>query len=124
MENNSIETLVLAVKEQLEEQVKTNQSLADCLTAVNLVKSAVDNIHEKLNDQNLTLSEEDKKFIEKTIKQQFSDFRNYIELTLGKVRANNLQLFLQSDAKKWLVILIIGCLFLTYLYYFGLHCLK
>ena len=124
MENNSIETLVLAVKEQLEEQVKTNQSLADCLTAVNLVKSAVDNIHEKLNDQNLTLSEEDKKFIEKTIKQQFYDFRNYIELTLGKVRANNLQLFLQSDAKKWLVILIIGCLFLTYLYYFGLHCLK
>ena len=123
MEENKLETLELAAKEQAEEQAKTNQQLNDLITNVNHLRNEMSSFNEKLNNQNITV-EVDTRPIQEIITGGILKISLIIERAMEKQRSNIWQVFLQSDAKNWFVILVVAIIFLTYLYMFSLHCLK
>lgn len=123
MNEDKFETIELAVKEQSDELVKINQQLRDLFTTVNLLRNVVSDFQEKLNSQNITVNA-DTRPIQKIIDSAFLNMSLMIEKALSKMRSNFWQVFLQSDAKKWVVILVVAIFFLTYLYKFGLYCLE
>lgn len=120
MNEDKFETMELAVKEQSDELVKINQQLRDLFTTVNLLRNVVSDFQEKLNSQNITVNA-DTQPIQEMIDGALLKISYMIEKALEKQRSNNWQIFLQSDAKKWLVILVVAIIFLTYLYNFLLH---
>lgn len=120
MNEDKFETLELAVKEQSEELAKYIQQIQDLISIVNVIRGDVGSFSEKLDNQNITV-EADTRPVQKIIESAFSKMQFIIAGTLEKKRPNNLQVFLQSDAKKWAVILVVAVTFLTYLYWFSLH---
>jgi hypothetical protein len=123
MEENKLEMLEMVVKEQAEEQAKTNQLINDLITKVNLLRNEVSGFNEKLDNQNITVKT-DTQPIEEIITGGILKISLMIERVLDKQRSNIWQIFFQSDAKKWAVILAVAITFLTYLYWFSLDCLK
>ena len=117
METISNETLILAVKEVLEEQAKINLHLNDQGTAINIIMEKVNLLSKKQENKNSLAPEQIVEPIKKVIQQKFADLKFEMDLLRVKAPVNNLQLFLQSDAMRWIVILIVCCLFLTYLYF-------
>jgi len=123
MEENKLETLELAVKEQAEEQAKTNQLLRDFATHINLLRNEMSSFKEKLNYQNITVKT-DTRTIQEIMDRGISNINFTVEKAMEKQRSNIWQVFFQSDAKKWVVILVVAITFLTYLYMFSVHCLE
>jgi len=81
----------------------------------------VSSYDEKLKNLTINVREPDTRPIKEIVEKGFKDANQILDLRLNKVRENNWRLFLQSDAKKWVVILLIAALFLTYLYLFAIR---
>lgn len=64
---------------------------------------------------------QDAKSIQQTVEKGITEIKRLIETSLQKTESNNFKVFLESDGKKWLVVLLIALVFLTYLYNFGVH---
>ncbi|MBO9200230.1 MULTISPECIES: hypothetical protein [Niastella] len=120
MNEDKFETLELAIKEQSEELAKLSQQMQDLISIEKTVKSEVDSFSKKLATQKITV-ETDTQPIQKMIESAFIKINFIIESQLYKKQPNNLQVFFQSDAKKWAVILVVAVIFLTYLYWFSIH---
>lgn len=120
MNEDKFEMLELAVKDQAEELAKASQQIHEIFLIVNEFKGNVSGIYQKLDTQNITV-EADTRPIQKIIESAFLKINFKIENALDKKQPNNLQVFFQSDAKKWAVILVVAIIFLTYLYWFSLH---
>jgi hypothetical protein len=122
MNEDKFETLELAIKEQAEELTKLSQQTQDLISIVTILKNVVDSFSEKLANQKITV-EADTRPVQKIVESAILKISFMIENVLDKKRPNNLQVFFQSDAKKWAVILVVTVIFLTYLYWFSLHSL-
>jgi hypothetical protein len=120
MSEDKFEILELAVKEQSEELVKASQQIQELILIVNEFKAEVSNFSKKLDSQNISV-EADTRPVQKIVESAFLRINFMMENTLNKKQPNNLQVFFQSDAKKWAVILVVVVIFLTYLYWFSLH---
>ncbi|MCW3094352.1 MAG: hypothetical protein JWP81_5421 [Ferruginibacter sp.] len=59
--------------------------------------------------------------MQQTLENGIADIKFRVEMLTKKPESNNLRVFLESDAKKWAVILLVAITFLTYLYLFGIH---
>jgi hypothetical protein len=81
----------------------------------------VSSYDEKLKNLTINVREPDTRPIKEIVEKGFKHANQILDLRLNKVRENNWRLFLQSDAKKWVVILLIAALFLTYLYLFAIR---
>lgn len=115
------EKLELAIRDFEQEQASTNKVLKDVTTAVNELQDKLGDLEEKLNNQTVNTPAPDLSPVQQVVEKNLKDIQDlYIKVVL-KAKENNFQAFLKSDAKKWLVILIVCCLLLTYLYFFGLQ---
>lgn len=79
----------------------------------------ISSFEEKLKNQTINVREPDTRPIKEIVDKGFKDTNQLLDLKLNKVPENNWRLFLQSDAKKWVVFLLVAILFLTYLYLFA-----
>ena len=120
MNEDKLETLELAIKEQAEELTKLSQQTQDLISTVTILKDVVGSFSEKLATQKITV-EADTRPVQKIVESAILKINFMIENVLDKKRPNNLQVFFQSDAKKWAVILVVTVIFLTYLYWFSLY---
>lgn len=109
--------LELVLKNQLEEMEKNSQVLSDAVTAINELRSAMNRLESKLENQDVTTTAPDILSFQKSIENKTEEIKRLIIKLYQPPRPTTFQVFLQSDAKKWLVILVTSILFLTYLYW-------
>ncbi|MEP6948352.1 MAG: hypothetical protein ABI863_03725 [Ginsengibacter sp.] len=64
------------------------------------------------------------KSIAQMVEKGNMEIKRLIEISLKKIQSDNMKVFLESDAKKWIVVLLIALVLLTYLYNFGSHWLE
>ncbi|AEW02224.1 hypothetical protein A4D02_34680 [Niastella koreensis] len=120
MNEDKLEMLELAVKEQAEEMTKLSQQTQDLISIVTNLRDTVGTFSEKQATQKITVEADTRPF-QKIVESAFLKINFMIENALQNKRPNNLQVFFQSDANKWAVILVITVIFLTYSYWFSLH---
>ena len=123
MEENKLETLELAVKEQAEEQAKTNQLIREQMTQISLLSNQMSTFSEKFNNQNVTVHT-DTRPVQEVVDKGILKMSLIVDRAVEKNRSNFWQLFFQSDAIKWAVILVVASIFLIYLYKFGVNYLE
>lgn len=117
MDEDKIETMELAIREQAEEQAKTNQLIRDQMTLISLLRNEIGIFSEKLNNQSITVNT-DTRPVQEVVDKGILKMSLIVDRAVEKNRTNFWQLFFQSDAPKWAVILAIAITFLTYLYMF------
>lgn len=113
------DTLEVVLHEILEQQKETNKINAGIIEALNHMSAKISGFEEKLKNQTINVREPDTRPIKEIVDKGFKDTNQLLDLKLNKVSENNWRLFLQSDAKKWVVFLLVAILFLTYLYLFA-----
>ena len=125
METNEIKiedgSLQIVLNEMVGEQKQGNELLQELIGSINNMKDKISSFDEKLSNQKVIIPDIDTTPIQRIIEKNNWEIKLLISESLKKVRVNNFRLFLESDAKRWLVILILGILFLTYLFLFCIH---
>jgi hypothetical protein len=119
--NEGQEAFEIVLKEFVEEQANINKSNADIITAVNQLTGRVNGFAETLKNQKIVVPEPDTKAMYQVVRNGTEDVKILIETMLNRFKSNNMRVFLESDAKKWAVILILGVVFLTYMYILMSH---
>lgn len=113
------DTLEVVLNEILEQQKETNKINTGIIDALNHMSGKISSFEEKLKNQTINVREPDTRPIKEIVDKGFKDTNQLLDLKLNKVPENNWRLFLQSDAKKWVVFLLVAILLLTYLYLFA-----
>lgn len=113
---NDIELLHLTVKGIADEQLKLNQKMQELIDTNNQMRSDFSASQEKPEHQTITVSPPDIKPFTQRLENGIERIGLLISEKLNKRKLDKLETFLQSDAKKWIVILLLGFAFLTYLY--------
>lgn len=121
MDSNKMETMEMAVKELLEEQAKANQLTENLITTVNNLRAAINEVKQKQEDQQITLSEHDKKYIDELLRNNFYTHLVHIDSRLKKVKPQYLQVITETIIKDGFVKLFLGALLLTYIFFFSWH---
>jgi hypothetical protein len=101
MEN---EKIIEILTEVLEEQKEMNRSQTEVLKAVKEQKNNTDTVS-----------------VQNSIDKVISEMKLLVEISKPKPQSNNLRIFLESDAKKWAVYLLVAFTFLTYLYLYAIR---
>ena len=114
-----IEQLELLLKDQLREQEENNRMIKKLMNMVDDLNTQTAAFSERLENLHRSSSDSDYKSELEIIRNKIAELKSLYETSLSRTRENNFQVFLKSDAKKWLVILVVSCLFLTYLYFFS-----
>ena len=81
----------------------------------------MEGIEKEMKNQKTDLIPVDIKPIQQAVERGITDIRLSIHSQLQKPQSNNWRVFLESDAKKWAVILVVALAFLTYLYCYLVH---
>ncbi len=115
------EILEIVLKEILEEQHQTHQLQEQILAAFTLLTKKLDVIENSLNTHNASIPSVDIIHIQQKIDLITSQIKLWMETLFKKVHSNNVRIFLESDAKKWAVILIVAITCLTYIYNLGVR---
>lgn len=63
----------------------------------------------------------DIKPIREAMESAMSEIKTFLNTQLQKQWSNNWRVFLESDAKKWAVYLVVALTFLSYLYFFSIR---
>lgn len=99
--------LEIVIKELVEEHIKTNYIVGNVVTGLSDLRNKLSGITQKLEQTTASaVNEADIKRIQQIIDKGIFDIRLIITEYSGKSKPNNFQVFLESDAKKWTVILI------------------
>ena len=114
-------SLQIVLNEMVGEQKQGNELLQELIGAIHNMRDKISSFDEKLSNQKVIVPDIDTDPIQRIIEKYNWEIKLSISESLKKIRVNNFRLFLESDAKRWLVILILGILFLTYLFLFCLH---
>ena len=118
MEN---ENMIAVLNEVLEEQKEIALVQAKTMMAIQELKIQTEGIESAVKNQKPIVTPVDIKPIQQTFERSIADIKFLIEMSGRKSESNNMRVFLESDAKKWAVILIVALAFLTYLYCFAIH---
>lgn len=115
---NDMELLQLVVKGMHDELATLNQKIQEQVATVNLLRSEVSAFQEKQENKTPTITPADFKPYWQNLEKGIQKVEWMITEKFSRYKFNKLEAFLQSDAKKWIVILILGFTFLTYLYWY------
>lgn len=115
------ETLEIVLKEILEEQTKANLSIDRVHAEIIEMKGKLDDLENTLNNQKIGHRSLDIKTFQQTMDRGTIEIKSWMEMLLKKGHCNNIRIFLESDAKKWAVILIVALTFLAFLHNFGVR---
>jgi hypothetical protein len=116
--NEGQEAFEIVLKEFVEEQGKINKANADIITAINKLTVKVNDFTEILKNQKVIVPAPDTRPMQQIVEKGMAEIGALTETTLQRFRSNNMRVFLESDAKKWAVILILGIVFMTYVYFY------
>lgn len=115
------EKMMAVFTELLENQKEITRSQKEIMGAFQELKIQMEGIERGMKNQKASVTPVDIKPIQKSLERGITDIRLSIHRQLQKQEPNNWRIFLESDAKKWVVILLVAVTFLTYLYLFGMH---
>lgn len=110
------EELEIVLKELLEEQAAISRQLTDLLGSAKEIKTELVMLRENTEKEEPGAATETLKGLQQNSVHLFAEIRKLQQQRELQNRENNFQIFLKSDAKKWLVILVVSLFFLTYLY--------
>lgn len=114
--NSEIQKLELVVRDLMEELKEVNKGNRDIIESINHLSAKVSSLEEKLENIEITAPTIDTQSIKENIEKGLIDLRQFMDFKLNRSRESNWRIFLQSDAKKWAVYLILGIVLLTYGY--------
>jgi len=115
------EQIVAVLTELLEEQKEMNRSQAETTVAIQQLNAKMESVEEALKSQQTTMPQIDLKPIQQGIERTLAHIKLSIDMLMQKPPSNNLRVFMESDAKKWAVYLLIATIFLTYLFFFAIR---
>jgi hypothetical protein len=115
------EKTMAVLTELLEEQKEIARVQAKTMMAIQELKIQTEGIESAVKNQKPIVTPVDIKPIQQTVERSIADIKFLVEMLGRKSQSNNMRVFLESDAKKWAVILIIALVFLTYLFCFAIH---
>ena len=118
MEN---EQMMAVLTELLEDQRQIASTQAETIRIVLQLKIKLEQIEIEVKNPKPDTTLFNLKQIQQTLENGMNYIKLHVEMLTQKPGSNNLRVFLESDAKKWAVILLIAITFLTYLYLFGVH---
>ena len=118
MEN---EKMIAVFSELLENQKEIARSQREIMGVFQELKNQMEGIKSGMKNQKIDPAPLDIKPIQQTIERGIADIRFLAGMSRQKSASNNLRVFLESDAKKWAVYLLVAITFLTYLYWFVIH---
>lgn len=108
--------LELVLTELLDENRKINLSNTGIVEVVNRLTGKVDGFQEKLGNIKIPTPEIDTRSMTEVVEKGYMDVRQLIDQKLSKIHESNWKVFWMSDAKRWIVYLILGIVLLTYGY--------
>ena len=115
------EKLEILLEEFTDEQKSANEKYDDMVKAFNELSNKVNNFEATLKNHKVIVSEPDIQSMQQTVERGKEEIKLIVEASLKKNRSDHWRIFLESDAKRWLVYLLIGLAFLSYLYFFCVH---
>lgn len=113
---NDMELLQLVVKGMHDELATLNQKIQEQVATINLLRSELSAFQERQENKTVATQPPDIKPFMQAFDKGIQKIEWLITEKLSRYKINKLEAFLQSDAKKWIVILLLGFTFLTYLY--------
>jgi predicted RNase H-like nuclease (RuvC/YqgF family) len=118
MEN---EKMMAVLTELLEDQRQIASTQAETMRIVQQLKIKLEQIEAEVKSPKSDPASVNVKEIQHTLEKGIIDIKFQVDMLTQKLPTNNMRVFLESDAKKWAVILLVAITFLTYLYLFGIH---
>ena len=115
------EQIVAVLTELLEEQKEMNRSQAEATMAIQQLNAKIESVEEALKNQQTANPQIDLKPIQQSIERTLVHIKLSIDMLMQKPPSNNLRVFMESDAKKWAVYLLVATIFLTYLFFFSIR---
>lgn len=115
------EKLEILLEEFADEQKSANQKYDDLVKAFNELSTKVNSFEDNLKNHKVIAPEPDVKPIQQIVEKGKEEIKQMIATALRGTRTDHWRIFLESDAKKWVVVLLISLTFLTYLYFFCVH---
>jgi len=115
------EKMMAVFTELLENQKEIAHAQTEIMGVFQELKIQMEVIERGLKNSKTDVTPVDIKPILQAVESGIADIKSLLEMSLQKTTTNNLRVFLESDAKKWAVILLVAVTFLTYLYLFGIH---
>jgi len=118
MENEQMKAVL---NEVLENQLELSRSQTEMLGAIQQLKAKLQGLEISLKSRAENSPLLDSRTIQQAVNNGMAEIKLLLQAYTAKPASNNLRVFMESDAKKWAVILIISVFFLTYLYWFVVH---
>jgi chromosome segregation ATPase len=115
------EKIIAVLTELLEEQKETSRSQAETAMAIEQLKTKIESVEEAIKSQQTATPQIDIKPIQQSIERNFAHLKLSMDILMQKPSSNNLRVFMESDAKKWAVYLLVATIFLTYLFCFAIR---
>ena len=115
------EKMMAVFTELLENQKEIAHAQTEMMSVFQELKIQIKGIENEMKIQKTDLIPVDLKPIQQAVERGITDIRLSIHTQLQKHESNNWRIFLESDAKKWAVYLVVALTFLTYLYCFGVY---
>ena len=115
------EKMMAVLTELLEDQRRIASTQAETMRIVQQLKIKLEQIEAEVKNPKSDPTSLNIKHIQQTLENGIRDIKLLVNIVTQKLPTNNLRVFLESDAKKWAVILLVAITFLTYLYLIGIH---
>ena len=113
MEN---EKMMAVFSELLENQKEIARGQKETLGVLHELKSRIDGIESQVKNQKPVVTPVDIKPIQQSLERGITEIKLSINAQSKNPEQSNWRIFLESDAKKWAVYLVVALTFLTYLY--------
>ena len=118
MEN---EKMMAVFSELLENQKEIARGQRETLGVLQELKSKMEGIDSHVKNLKIEVTPVDIKPIQQSLERGITEIKLSINAQLKKPEQSNWRVFLESDAKKWAVYLVVALTFLTYLYCYSMR---
>jgi hypothetical protein len=115
------EQMMAVFSELLDNQKEILAVQKDELILLRKLSNEIEEISRTIQNQKAEILPIDLKPIQQGIEKGISDIRIFLLTQHQKPESNNWRVFMESDAKKWAVVLVVALAFLTYSYLFVTH---
>jgi len=93
----------------------------ETLSVLQELKNKMDGIENSVKNRKSEVTPVDLKPIQQSLERGITEIKLSIHAQLKKPEQSNWRIFLESDAKKWAVYLVVALTFLTYLYSYSVR---
>lgn len=111
------EKMMIILTELLEDQKEIMKQQQQTFGLVESLNNSINDINNRTTDTGLDKVEIDYKPLQEYLEKSIGEIKHVVDIGRQKQVQNNLRIFLESDAKRWVVYLIVSLTFLTYLYW-------